>query len=331
VHAVNAEIAARPGERALIAAAAGGDEDAFRLLVEPHRRALHLHCYRMLGSIHDADDALQETLLRVWRSLGRFEPRSALGGWLHTIATNVCLTALARRSRRELPSGEIEEAVWNERLLHLQPYPDRLLEDVYAERETVELAFVTALQLLPPKQRAVLILRDVLGWSARETAEALDDSVPAVNSALQRARASLERRRELGAPAHERSGRERDRELLERFMAAWDAVDVDGLVRLLTRDALMTMPPTPTHVRGADAIGDFFRTVPAGGFLDQIRLVPTSANHQPALAAYLRGEDGVHRPYGVMVFAFEGDAISGIVGFADASLFDRFGLPAELD
>jgi RNA polymerase sigma-70 factor (ECF subfamily) len=340
---VTTETSARPGENGLRVAAAGGDEQAFRLLTDPHRGALHLHCYRMLGSIHDADDALQETLLRAWQSLDRFEPRSPLAAWLHTIGTNVCLTALERRRRRrEIPAAGAGEATWNEELLHLEPYPDRLLDELeaaspgpearYALRETVELAFVTAVQLLPPKQRAVLILRDVLGWSAKETAETLQDSVAAVNSALQRARASLGRARSLGAPAHVSAGEERDRALLRRFMEAWDAVDVDGIVRLLAHDALMTMPPVPTYVSGAEAIGEFFATIPAEGRLDEISLVPTSANRQPALGAYLRDPvDVVYRAYGVMVFALEGDAISGIVGFADASLFERFGLPIELD
>src|ERR687888_1339198 len=158
------------------------DEQAFALLIEQHRRALHVHCYRMLGSLHDADDALQETMLRAWKGSDRYEPRAQLGTWLHTIATNVCLTAIARRRSR--PAEVIED------LEHLQPYPDRLLDDLVM-RETVELAFITAIQLLPPKQRAVLILRDVLGWSAKEVAEALEDSVAAVTSALQRARTSL--------------------------------------------------------------------------------------------------------------------------------------------
>ena len=336
---MTAETSARPGEEALLAAAAAGDEQAFRLLTDPHRRSLHLHCYRMLASVHDADDALQETLLRAWQSLGRYEPRSALGAWLHAIATNVCLTALGRRGRRELLAADVGEAVWEERLLHLEPYPDRLLGELepgssdpearYVLRETVELAFVTAVQLLPPKQRAVLVLRDVLGWSAKETASALEDSVPAVNSALQRARASLERVQGLGARTHASVGDEHDRALLDRFMKAWDAVDIDGIVRLLAHDALMTMPPVPTYVLGAEAIGEFFATVPMDGHLEEIRLVPTAANHQPALAAYVRGEDGVRRAYGLMVFALDGDSITGIVGFADASLFELCGLPTE--
>lgn len=341
VPVVTAEASARSGDDALLVAAASGDEQAFRLLTEPHRRELHLHCYRMLGSAHDADDALQETLLRAWRSLDRLEPRARLGAWLHTIATNVCLTAIdRRRRRREIPAAEAGEAAWSAELMHLNPYPDRLLDELeaatpgpearYALRESVELAFVTAVQLLPPKQRAVLILRDVLGWSAKETAAALADSVAAVNSALQRARANLDRARSLGTPAHGSAGDESDRLLLRRFMEAWDAVDIDGIVKLLAHDALMTMPPVPMYVRGAEAIGHFFATVPMEGRLDEIRLVPTAANRQPALAAYVRDPaDGAYRAYGVMVFALERDAVAGIVGFADTSLFSRFGLPAE--
>src|SRR5213593_3436983 len=169
------------------------DEQAFALLIEPYRRPLHLHCYRLLGSLHDADDALQETMLRAWKGSDRYEPRAQFGTWLHVIATNVCLTAIARRRVRPVAVSEDLE--------YLQPYPDRLLDDLVL-RETVELAFITAIQLLPAKQRAVLILRDVLGWSAREVAEALDDSVAAVTSALQRARIGLEStRRHVGAPS----------------------------------------------------------------------------------------------------------------------------------
>src|SRR5205823_6201014 len=192
-----------------------------------------------------------------------------LVAWLHAIATNVCLTAIARRRAR--PAESIED------LEHLQPYPDRLLEDLVV-RETVELAFITAIQLLPPKQRAVLILRDVLGWSAKEAAEALDDSVAAVTSALQRARIGLE-----GARRHNSVPSARERALVKRFMTAWDAVDIDGLVALLREDALMTMPPERMRVAGARAIGDFFGSVPQGGRLDEIRLLPTWANRQPAL------------------------------------------------
>jgi RNA polymerase sigma-70 factor (ECF subfamily) len=293
------------------------DEQAFALLIEPHRRALHLHCYRMLGSLHDADDALQETMLRAWKGSNRYEPRAQLSTWLHAIATNVCLTAIAHKR-----AGAVE---LSDDLEHLQPYPDRLLDDLVV-RETVELAFIIAIQLLPPRQRAVLILRDVLGWSAKETAEALENSVAAVNSALQRARIGLEReRRHIAAPGG------RERALVRRFMAAWDAVDIDGLVALLTEDAVMTMPPERMRVAGGQAIGDFFGSVPHEGRLDQIRLVPTAANRQAALAAYARGDDGKHRPYGLMVLQIQDDLVSGIVGFPDPWLFQQCGLPSELD
>jgi RNA polymerase sigma-70 factor (TIGR02960 family) len=292
------------------------DEQAFALLIEPHRRALHVHCYRMLGSLHDADDALQETMLRAWKGSDRYEPRAQLGTWLHTIATNVCLTALARRRSR--PVELVED------LEHLQPYPDRLLDDL-VQRETVELAFIAAIQLLSPKQRAVLILRDVLGWSAKEVAEALDDSVGAVTSALQRARNGMER-----AQRHQSAPARRERALVRRFMAAWDAVDIDALVALLTEDAAMTMPPERMRIAPASAIGNFFAAVPQEGRLDEIRLVPTAANRQPALAAYALGADGKHRPYGLMVLQIDGDLISGIFGFPDPWLFEQCGLPSEL-
>jgi RNA polymerase sigma-70 factor (ECF subfamily) len=292
------------------------DEQAFALLIEPHRRSLHVHCYRMLGSLDDADDALQETMLRAWRGSDRYEPRAQLTTWLHTIATNVCLTAIARRRAR--PAEATED------LEHLQPYPDRLLEDVVL-RETVELAFITAIQLLPPKQRAALILRDVLGWSAKETAEALEDTVAAVNSALQRARAGLERERGHVAPP----GR-RERALVRRFMAGWNAIDIEGLVALLTEDAVMTMPPERMRVAGARAIGDFFGSVPQDGRLDEIRLVETFANRQPALAAYSPSDDGKQRPYGLMVLQIENGTITGIFGFPDPWLFERCGLQSKL-
>jgi RNA polymerase sigma-70 factor (ECF subfamily) len=293
------------------------NEQAFALLIEPHRRALHVHCYRMLGSLHDADDALQETMLRAWKGSDRYEPRAQLSTWLHAIATNVCLTAIARsRSQPVELRADLD---------HLQPYPDRLLDDL-VQRETVELAFITAIQLLPPKQRAVLILRDVLGWSAKEVAEALEDSVGAVNSALQRARKSLEgTHRHPSAPAGSESA------LVQRFMAAWAAVDIDALVALLTEDAVMTMPPERMRIAGAPAIGDFFATVPQQGRLDEIRLLPTAANRQQALAAYALTDGGTHRPYGLMVLDIQDDLIAAIVGFPDPWLFEQVGVPCELE
>jgi RNA polymerase sigma-70 factor (ECF subfamily) len=290
------------------------DGQAFALLIEPHRRALHLHCYRMLGSLHDADDALQETLLRAWKGCDRYQPQARLSGWLHTIATNVCLTAIARRHPQPAEAEDLE---------HLQPYPDRLLDDLVT-RETVELAFITAIQLLPPKQRAVLILRDVLGWSAKEVAAALGDSVGAVTSALQRARRGVERAHRPALVAEQEQ-----RALVERFMTAWNEVDIDGLVALLTEDAVMTMPPERMRVAGARAIGEFFATVPQQGRLDEIPLLHTATNRQPALAAYARHDDGTHRPYGLMVLQLE-PLITTIVGFPDPWLFQQCGLPKGL-
>src|SRR5262245_51908298 len=290
------------------------DGQAFALLIEPHRRALHLHCYRMLGSLHDADDALQETLLRAWKGSDHYEPRAKLSGWLHTIATNVCLTAIARRPSQPAAVEDLDR---------LQPYPDRLLDDLVT-RETVELAFITAIQLLPPKQRAVLILRDVLGWSAKEAAEALGDSVGAVTSALQRARLGVERAHAPAAPEVEQQA------LVARFMAAWNAIDIDGLVALLTEDAVMTMPPERMRVAGARAIGDFFASVPQQGRLDEILLLQTTTNRQPALAAYARHEDSTHRPYGLMVLQIDTDRISTIFGFPDPWRFEQCGLAPEL-
>jgi RNA polymerase sigma-70 factor (ECF subfamily) len=312
----------------LLAAASAGDEQAFVHLTAPLRRRLHAHCYRMLGSVHDADDALQETMLRAWRGIERFEPRAELSSWLYRIATNVCLRMLEQRGRREA----IVDA-------YLQPYPDALLDPETPEqeaerRETIGLAFVAAMQLLPPRQRAALVLRDVLGWSARETADALDISVPAANSALQRARGRVDDEQRAGtlARAHRPADERTEQALMRRFVDAWEAVDVEGLTRLLASDALMTMPPEPMHVVGPAEIGGFFATVPMEGRLDLIRLLDARANGQPALAAYVR-EPGAasSRAYGLMVFALEGGRIAGITGFAGyPELFPRFGLPLEL-
>lgn len=312
----------------LLTAARGGDEQAFTRLLEPHRRALHLHCYRLLGSLHDADDALQETALKAWRSIGGFEPHGSFRAWLYRIATNVCLRALERRARQpEMLDPEEAEAV-----SHLQPYPDRLLESEVEERESIGLAFVTVMQLLPPRQRAVLVLRDVLGWSAREVADLLGDSVASVNSALQRGRERLERERAAGRPARDHAPASSDTEarIVEQFLAAWEAVDVDAIVDLLADDAVMTMPPEPLRVVGRREIGDFFRTVPAAGALEKIMLRPTRANGQPALAAYLESDTGEYEPYGVMVLALEGQSVGSITGFAgQPELFPQLGLPTR--
>jgi RNA polymerase sigma-70 factor, ECF subfamily len=321
-------------DHSVLVAAQAGDEQAFVRLTSPHRQPLHRHCYRILGSLHDADDALQETMLRAWRGIDRFEPRSPLAAWLYRIATNVCLRMLEQRGRQASPDA------------HLEPYPDTLLEQipshepgpeaVVEEREGVGLALVTAMQLLPPKQRVVVVLRDVLGWSAREVADLLEDSVPAVNSALQRGRERLERERREGGMtrAHAPADNATEARLMERFQEAWAAVDIPGLVGLLADDALLTMPPEAARIPGAAAIGSFFGTVPLEGDLTRIRLLPARANGQPALAAYAQEEDGgPFAAYGVMVFAIQGDRIAGIVGFPNVhrpELFAQLGLPGEL-
>jgi RNA polymerase sigma-70 factor, ECF subfamily len=311
----------------LLAAAAAGEEQAFVQLTAPLRRRLHAHCYRMLGSVHDADDALQETMLRAWHGIGRFEPRAELSSWLYRIATNVCLRMIEQRGRRATVEA------------HLQPYPDVLLEPETPEREaerreTIGLAFVAAVQLLPPRQRAALVLRDVLGWSGREAADMLGVSVAAANSALQRARHGIDREHGNGTlvrrhrPADERA----EATLMRSFVDAWEAVDIERLTSLLTTDVLMTMPPEPMRLLGPAEVGGFFATVPMDGRLDLIRLLPARANRQPALAAYV--QDSLPEPfraYGIMVFAVEGDRIAGITGFAGyPELFPVFGLPTEL-
>jgi RNA polymerase sigma-70 factor (ECF subfamily) len=318
-------------ERALLAVARSGDEQAFARLLEPHRSALRAHCYRLLGSLHDAEDALQETSLRAWRNIDRFEPRGPFRAWLYRVATNVCLTAIERRSRVPEALDPEEAAVAS----YLMPYPDRLLDTELAveERESLGLAFVSVMQLLPPRQRAVLVLREVLGWSAKEVADLLGDSVASVNSALQRAREKLERERAAGRLArdHVPSSPESEARLMRKFVAAWEAVDVDGIVALLTEDAVMTMPPEPLRLVGTDAIAEFLRTVPAEGALERIRLVPARANGQPALAAYLDDDAGTFEAYGVMVFALAGDEVASITGFAGyPELFPELGLPTTL-
>jgi len=335
-----------PTEKADLAAALAGDEDAFRRLTEGYRRELHLHCYRMLGSFQDAEDALQETLLRAWRYLTSFEGRSAFRAWLYRIATNVCLSEGARR-RVELPPlpaafadlvGSDTEPVSN-----LSPYPDALLAELEASwgipdaqydlHESVQLAFLAAVQLLPPRQRAVLILRDVLGWSASEVADLLDSTTASVNSALQRARATLDQQRQAGRLHTGRTvpSNEIEQSRVRRYLEAWDSGDIDRLVGLLKHDAVLTMPPWPLRYTGRDAIGKFFATVPAGGALEQFRLIPTRANRQPALAYYRFAPTGPgYRALGLLVLTIDGDAIAEITVFHDPAVVLRFGLPTSL-
>jgi RNA polymerase sigma-70 factor (TIGR02960 family) len=318
--------------------ARAGDEEAFQELTAPYRRELELHCYRILGSLQDAEDLLQETLLAAWRSLDQFEERASVRAWLYRIATNRCLNALRDAGRRPqaLPEPRGAEPAW------LQPYPDVLLEAVadpapgpearYESREAISLAFVTGLQHLAPQQRAVLVLRDVLGFRAAEAAAMLDTSEVAVNSTLQRARSAFGTR--LPATDRERAAlpaSPRERELAGRFADAFQSGDIDGVVALLTDEATFTMPPEAQQVHGRSAIGRFLATVPAGGELDRFRLVPTRANGQPAFAFYLRDRQcPISRASGIMVLTLDGDHIAAITVFHDTSVFPQFGLPRTL-
>jgi RNA polymerase sigma-70 factor, ECF subfamily len=323
------------------------NETTFNQAVDEHRGELHAHCYRMLGSLHDAEDALQETLLRAWRGLPAFGGRSSLRTWLYKIATNVCMDVLGRRSKRVLPidygppsapaksPGEpLVESVW------VEPYPDEALglpdgpaspAARYEQREAVELAFVAALQHLPATQRAVLILREVLGFSAREAAESLDTSVASVNSALQRARKAVEERLpERSQQETLRSlGDERARALVEAYLEAWQRADVDALTALLAEDAVFSMPPWPIWWQGGETIAGFSTT--AARVCPTTRKLATRANGQPAIASYgLDPESGRYKATAIDVFTFEGDAIKQITAFVNPEIFARFGLPAEL-
>jgi RNA polymerase sigma-70 factor (TIGR02960 family) len=318
-----------------------GDEEAFRELTEPHRRELHLHCYRILASLQDAEDMIQETLVAAWRGLERYEERDSLRAWLYRIATNRCLNALRDRARRprEAPGlpFEVPEPTRRGEQPWLEPYPDELLEGIaetspearYETKEAVTLAFVAALQHLPPRQRAVLVLRDVLGFHAAEVAEMLESTEVSVNSTLQRARARLESRpadRE-SAPLPRSPG---ERELVSRFADAVESGDVDGMVSLLTDDALLTMPPLPLEYQGREAIATFlsYRERARG---TPLRVVPTRASTQPAFGCYTPdAEAGTARPAGLFVLTLEGDAASAITWFADTALFRHFGLPLTL-
>jgi RNA polymerase sigma-70 factor (ECF subfamily) len=360
-------------ERELLTAARAGDENAYTRLVEPHRGELHAHCYRMLGSVHDAEDALQEALLRAWRGLGRFEGRSSVRSWLYTIATNTCLSAIERRPKRVLPvdyapatdpnvgPGEpVVESVW------IEPYPDEILglEDGYAapearyeQRESVELAFVAALQHLPATQRAVLILREVLGFSAKEVAESLETTVASVNSALQRARAAVEERvPEQSQQATLRSlGDEAVRELVDRYVDAWERCDVEAFTGMLAEDATFAMPPLASWYQGREGIAIWATNAPLSGDW-RWRTVSTRANGQPALGFYAwNAEDQSYRAFALNILTLRGDQIVDVTAFIARSaeprdrevfqrypdepvdeskvgdVFERFGLPDRLD
>jgi len=347
-----------PRERELVEAAQAGDEGAYGRLVEPLRAELHAHCYRMLGSVHDAEDALQDALLRAWRGLGGFKGRSSPRAWLYRIATNACLDTIARRPRRGLPADRgpasdprrgpgapLTETVW------LEPYPDEIIgvedglaapEARYERRESVELAFIAALQHLPPRQRAVLILRDVLGFSARETAEALETTVASANSALQRARkAADERLPDESQQATLRTlGEERLREIVEEYVAAWERGDVEAIVAMLAEDAVVAMPPMPTWYQGREAIAVFLRDFAFAGpwcgsrfeiGRRRVRLVPGRASGQLALGAYGWDEErSAYVPYALQVLTLRGGAIADVTGFVTPAALPAVGLPAEL-
>jgi RNA polymerase sigma-70 factor, ECF subfamily len=318
-------------------------EAEFVRLAGPYRSELLAHCYRMLGSVHDAEDQVQETLLRAWRSYDQFEGRSSLRTWLYRIATNTCLRAIETRQRRPLPSGlgqpgsnpagpldaPMPEVPW------LEPIPDALVvpssadpASVVASRTNIRLALIAALQHLPPRQRAVLILRDVLGWRAAEVADLLGTTTVAANSALQRARAQLQQ----AAPRDEDVREPADPgvvALLNRYAAAFENADVATLTGLLRDDAVVEMPPTPTWFVGREQVELFLRShvLREPG---QLRMIPTAANGQPALAEYARGHDGVYRAFSIQVLTIAGSRIARISAFLDPGLFEAFGLPAEL-
>jgi RNA polymerase sigma-70 factor, ECF subfamily len=369
-----ASTSATTRERELLDAARGGDQEAYGRLVEPYRGELHAHCYRMLGSVHDAEDALQDALLRAWRGLSRFEGRSAFRSWLYTIATNACLTAIERRPKRVLPidygpSADPHsegigvppaESAW------VEPYPDEAVglgdgfaapEARYELRESVELAFVAAIQHLPANQRAALILREVLGFSAQETADSLETSTASVNSALQRARKTVdERLPEQSQQATLRQlGDEHLRRVVEGYMDAMHRGDVDAVVGLLAEDATWSMPPLPGWFRGEDALRGFMLRGPLSGDW-RWRHLPARASGQAAVGSYAwYEEDQSYRPFALDVLTLEGERIKAITSFITRSTlsrnrhfyerwpeqrfdaaevvaaFERFGLPGRID
>jgi RNA polymerase sigma-70 factor, ECF subfamily len=323
---------------------------AFEQLAEPFRRELKLHCYRMLGSLHEAEDAAQETYLRAWRSFGSFDGRGPFRAWLYRIATNACLDALASRkhAQRILPdqrgpaTGEMPDGTPATDVAWLEPYPDSNLESIaddapnpearYASREAVQLAFVAVIQQLPPRQRAVLLLCDVLGWPAAEAATLLGGSTASVNSALQRSRETLAKRYPDGRPPVALAPDRAQQELLGRYLHAWERLDLDGFVSLLKEDATYTMPPLPQWYAGREAIRAFFGWAWKlyGGF----RLVPAAANRQPGFAAYSRtGVDAPWAAHSIHVLSLEQETISALTLFAKPDgpqLFHAFGLPLIL-
>ncbi|MFI7576307.1 sigma-70 family RNA polymerase sigma factor [Micromonospora sp. NPDC049497] len=324
--------------------ARAGDGDAFRELTEPYRRELQVHCYRMLGSIQDAEDALQDTLLAAWRGFAGFQGRASLRTWLYRIATNRCLNARRSAGRRpakewDVPHVEPPEPTRLGEVVWLEPCPDALLEGAigvppgpearYEQTEAVSLAFVTALQILPPRQVAVLILRDVLGFHADEVADMLDSSVESVKSALKRARTTLKHRRPTTGdreppPA---SGSPSEDAIVAAFLRAWESADLDALVALLTDDVFMSMPPMPFEYEGRDVVARFCAGIFRAG--RRFDLVPTRANGQPAFGAYLRASHGVSHGIGLYVLTLSGDRICALTRFEN-NVLPLFGLPRSL-
>jgi RNA polymerase sigma-70 factor (ECF subfamily) len=321
------------------------DGDAFQAAAEALRYQLQVHCYRMLGSLHEAEDLVQETYLRAWRARERFEGRTSFKNWLYRIATNACLNAIAQRKTPQriwpdasgppadgpLLSEPATDVAW------LEPYPDAALENVaddapgpdarYELQESIHLAFIAAIQQLPARQRAVLLLRDVLGWSAAETAQLLDSSVASVNSALQRARATLERH----TPAEVATPELAERDLLERYVQTWETNDMDALAALLREDAVLRMPPWPQWYRGRQAIRDFFVWIGKQRGHAAWRVVRTGANGQPAFAHYVRIADADEFvAHNIQILTLDGDVIGVLTAFRDPELFAKFGLPPAL-
>jgi RNA polymerase sigma-70 factor (TIGR02960 family) len=328
----------------LIIRARAGDDDAFRELTEPYRPELQVHCYRMLGSFQDAEDALQDTLLAAWQGVAGFEGRASMRTWLYRIATNRCLNARRSASRRpakewDIPEVEPPEPTRLGEVVWLQPFPDDLLEgaiDVplgpearYEQTEAISLAFVTALQFLPPRQLAVVILRDVLGFHANEVADMLDSTVESVNSALKRARAGLQRRRPPTADREPPPASDSPSEdaIVAKFVSAYESADLDALVTLLTDDVFISMPPMPFEYEGRDVVARFCASIFRSG--RRFDLVRTRANGQPAFGAYLCAPTGFRHGIGLIVLTLTGDRISAMTRF-DNSVLPWFGLPPSL-
>jgi RNA polymerase sigma-70 factor, ECF subfamily len=333
-------------ERQLLHAARDGDEDAFARLIAPYRRELYAHCYRMLASSADAEDALQDALLGAWRGLARFEGRSSLRSWLYTIATNACLHAIKRRPRRVLPidygppadphdpmGQPLVESVWIEPLADSRLAGSSIPDARYEEREAVELAFIAALQHLPARQRAVLLLRDVLGFSARETAQALEATPASIDSALQRAHKTVDARLpERSQQETLRSLDDRDlRRIVEGFVMAWERADIDAIVAMLAEDAVLAMPPEPTWFAGRNAIAAFLAATPLAATTPRHRLVPTWANGQIAFGHYSwREEHNAFTPHAITVLSLRRTELAQLTFFRSTTAFTGFDLPDRI-